>query len=111
MFLMGGATAPMGLLPTAAQIGVLAPALLLLLRIVQGFALGGEWAGAILLAVEHSPSHRRGLAGSVPQVGLALGQTMVPCRCRAFGSVAPYCSATHSTSSVPHLRRPSAGCD
>ena len=73
MFLMGGATAPMGLLPTAAQIGVLAPALLLLLRIVQGFALGGEWAGAILLAVEHSPSHRRGLAGSVPQVGLALG--------------------------------------
>ena len=53
MFLMGGATAPMGLLPTAAQIGVLAPALLLLLRIVQGFALGGEWAGAILLAVEH----------------------------------------------------------
>ena len=73
MFLMGGATALMGLLPTAAQIGVLAPALLLLLRIVQGFALGGEWAGAILLAVEHSPSHRRGLAGSVPQVGLALG--------------------------------------
>ena len=73
MFLMGGATALMGLLPTAAQIGVLAPVLLLVLRIVQGFALGGEWAGAILLAVEHSPSRRRGLAGSVPQVGLALG--------------------------------------
>ncbi len=73
MFLMGGATALMGLLPTAAQIGVLAPILLLLLRIVQGFALGGEWAGAILLAVEHSPPKRRGLAGSVPQVGLALG--------------------------------------
>ena len=73
MFLMGGATALMGLLPTSAQIGVLAPALLLLLRIVQGFALGGEWAGAILLAVEHSPTHRRGFAGSIPQVGLALG--------------------------------------
>jgi MFS family permease len=73
MFLMGGATALMGLLPTAAHIGLLAPVLLLLLRIVQGFALGGEWAGAILLAVEHSPSHRRGFAGSVPQVGLALG--------------------------------------
>ena len=73
MFLMGGATALMGLLPTAAQIGVLAPILLLLLRIAQGFALGGEWAGAILLAVEHSPSRRRGFAGSVPQVGLALG--------------------------------------
>jgi MFS family permease len=73
MFLMGGATALMGLLPTAAQIGILAPILLLLLRIVQGFALGGEWAGAILLAVEHSPPRRRGFAGSVPQVGLALG--------------------------------------
>ena len=73
MFLMGGATALMGLLPTAAQIGILAPLLLLLLRIVQGFALGGEWAGAILLAVEHSPPRRRGFAGSVPQVGLALG--------------------------------------
>ena len=73
MFLMGAATALMGVLPTAAQIGILAPILLLLLRIVQGFALGGEWAGAILLAVEHSPPRRRGLFGSVPQVGLALG--------------------------------------
>lgn len=73
MLLMGGATALMGVLPTAAQIGVLAPILLLLLRVVQGFALGGEWAGAILLAVEHSPRRRRGLFGSIPQVGLALG--------------------------------------
>jgi MFS family permease len=73
MFLMGGATALMGILPTAAQIGVLAPILLLLLRVVQGFALGGEWAGAVLLAVEHSPAERRGFSGSVPQVGLALG--------------------------------------
>lgn len=76
MFLMGGATALMGVLPTAAQIGVLAPILLLLLRIVQGFALGGEWAGAVLLAVEHGPPHRRGLFGSIPQVGLALGLAM-----------------------------------
>jgi MFS family permease len=73
MFLMGGATALMGLLPTAAQIGIWAPILLLLLRVVQGFAIGGEWAGAVLLAVEHSPPKRRGFAGSVPQVGLALG--------------------------------------
>jgi MFS family permease len=73
MFLMGGATALMGVLPTAAQIGVLAPVLLLALRVVQGFALGGEWAGAVLLAVEHSTPKKRGLAGSVPQVGLALG--------------------------------------
>lgn len=73
MVLMGVATALMGVLPTAAQIGVLAPILLLLLRIVQGFALGGEWAGAVLLAVEHGPPRRRGLFGSIPQVGLALG--------------------------------------
>ncbi|BBZ63983.1 MFS transporter [Mycolicibacterium monacense] len=73
MFLMGGATALMGVLPTAAQIGVLAPILLLLLRIAQGFALGGEWAGAVLLAVEHSSAKRRGFSGSVPQIGLALG--------------------------------------
>src|SRR4029078_7826458 len=68
-----GATALMGVLPTTAQIGVLAPILLLVLRIVQGFALGGEWAGAVLLAVEQSPKRKRGLFGSVPQVGLALG--------------------------------------
>ncbi|HEX5142272.1 MAG TPA: MFS transporter [Mycobacterium sp.] len=73
MLLMGIATALMGVLPTAAQIGVAAPILLLVLRIVQGFALGGEWAGAMLLAVEHSPTHRRGLFGSVPQIGLAIG--------------------------------------
>ncbi|WP_374198789.1 MFS transporter [Mycobacterium sp. MYCO198283] len=73
MLLMGAATALMGVLPTAAQIGVAAPLLLLLLRVVQGFAPGGEWAGAVLLAVEHSPARRRGLFGSIPQVGLALG--------------------------------------
>lgn len=73
MLLMGGATSLMGLLPTAAQVGVLAPVLLLALRMVQGFALGGEWAGAMLLAVEYSPADRRGVYGSAPQVGLALG--------------------------------------
>lgn len=73
MLLMGGATALMGVLPTAAQLGVAAPLLLLLLRMVQGFALGGEWAGAVLLAVEHGPARRRGLFGSIPQIGLALG--------------------------------------
>ncbi|WP_241383596.1 MFS transporter [Rhodococcus sp. CH91] len=73
MFVMGIATALMGVLPTHAQVGVIAPILLLLLRILQGFALGGEWAGAVLLAVEHSPEKKRGLFGSIPQVGLALG--------------------------------------
>lgn len=73
MVMMGVATALMGALPTAAQVGIVAPILLLLLRIVQGFALGGEWAGAVLLAVEHSPRARRGFFGSIPQIGLALG--------------------------------------
>ena len=73
MLLMGTATSLMGALPTAAQVGVLAPILLLALRIIQGFALGGEWAGAVLLAVEHSPEKRRGIYGSTPQIGLALG--------------------------------------
>ncbi|GAA2055833.1 MFS transporter [Williamsia deligens] len=73
MLLMGLATALMAVLPTAAQVGVLAPILLLLLRIVQGFALGGEWAGAVLMAVEHGPRGRTGFFGSVPQIGLPLG--------------------------------------
>lgn len=73
MVIMGGATALIGALPTAAQIGVWAPVLLLTLRILQGFALGGEWAGAVLLAVEHSPENRRGRFGAIPQIGLALG--------------------------------------
>lgn len=73
MLIMGAATALIGVLPTAAQIGVWAPLLLLALRILQGFALGGEWAGAVLLAVEHSPEGRRGRFGAIPQIGLALG--------------------------------------
>ncbi|AFJ37494.1 major facilitator superfamily protein [Mycobacterium intracellulare subsp. yongonense 05-1390] len=76
MLIMGGATALIGLLPTAAQIGAWAPVLLLVLRVLQGFALGGEWGGAVLLAVEHSPDDRRGRYGAVPQVGLALGLAM-----------------------------------
>ncbi len=73
MALMGGSTALMGVLPTASAIGIAAPILLLLLRILQGFALGGEWAGAVLLAVEYSPRRKVGIFGSYPQVGLALG--------------------------------------
>jgi MFS family permease len=73
MGLMGGATALIGLLPTYGQVGILSPALLLLLRVAQGVALGGEWAGAVLLAVEHAPEGRKGRFGSYPQIGLALG--------------------------------------
>lgn len=73
MGLMGVSTALIGVLPTYRQAGVLAPALLLVLRILQGVALGGEWAGAVLLAVEHGPRTRKGRFGSYPQIGLALG--------------------------------------
>ena len=73
MLIMGVATALIGVLPTAAQIGAWAPVLLLTLRVLQGFALGGEWAGAVLLAFEHGPEDRRGRFGAIPQIGLALG--------------------------------------
>ncbi|MEJ2861639.1 MFS transporter [Actinomycetospora flava] len=73
MALTGLATAGIGFLPTYAAIGVAAPILLVLLRIIQGVAIGGEWGGAVLMAVEYAPNGRRGLYGSTPQIGLGLG--------------------------------------
>ena len=73
LMLMGLATLGIGLLPTYAQIGAWAPILLTALRFVQGFALGGEWGGAVLLSVEHAPEGRRGLFGSVVALGLSAG--------------------------------------
>jgi MFS family permease len=70
---MGVATALIGLLPTYDQIGLWAPALLIALRVAQGFAVGGEWGGAVLMAVEHSPKGKRGFYGSWPQVGVPVG--------------------------------------
>jgi MHS family shikimate/dehydroshikimate transporter-like MFS transporter len=70
---MGLSTAAIGILPTYAQIGIWAPVLLVLLRVVQGIALGGEWGGASLMVLEHAPSHRRGLYGSLVQVGFPIG--------------------------------------
>ncbi|MEV5324442.1 MFS transporter [Nonomuraea sp. N2-4H] len=71
---MGVATCAIGLLPTHAQIGVWAPVLLTVCRILQGLALGGEWGGSVLLAVEQLPGGRRkGLLGSIPQAGDPLG--------------------------------------
>ena len=71
--IMGVATFLMGLLPTAASIGWAAPALLILLRLLQGFALGGQWGGASLLLTESAPTGRRGLLGSFVQVGAHIG--------------------------------------
>lgn len=69
----GSATMLIGLLPTYRQIGLWAPALLVLLRLVQGFAVGGEWSGAALIAVEHAPAHARGFYGSWTQIGTPAG--------------------------------------
>jgi MFS family permease len=71
--LMGGSTLAMGLLPDYNAIGVWAPILLTVLRVIQGVALGGEWGGGVLLAVEYAPKKYRGLFGAVPQVGTMLG--------------------------------------
>lgn len=70
---MGTASALIGCLPTYNQIGFLAPLLLVLLRLVQGISLGGEWGGAILLATEYAPKGIRGLYGSIPQLGVPIG--------------------------------------
>lgn len=70
--LMGVATALIGLLPSYASIGVAAPILLILLRLLQGFGAGGEYAGAVVLSVEHGDQNRRGLAGAWAPVGFAL---------------------------------------
>ncbi|NGN65883.1 MHS family MFS transporter [Streptomyces sp. A7024] len=76
LLLMGGATCAIGLLPTHATIGSLAPVLLTLLRLVQGFALGGEWGGAVLLVSEHGDPKRRGYWASWPQTGAPAGQLL-----------------------------------
>lgn len=67
---MGVATTLVGLLPTYESIGLAAPVLLIFLRILQGISAGGEWGGAVLMAVEHAPKTRRGLFGAAPQIGV-----------------------------------------
>jgi MHS family shikimate/dehydroshikimate transporter-like MFS transporter len=67
------ATALIGVLPTYAQIGLAAPVLLCVLRLAQGFAVGGEWGGAAIIAVENAPPGRRGFFGSWPQIGVSSG--------------------------------------
>ena len=71
--IMGLATAAIGLLPTFEAIGIWAPIILVLLRILQGFAVGGEWGGAVLMTVEHAPDHKRGFYSSWVQMGVPAG--------------------------------------
>lgn len=73
MIVMGGATFVIGLLPTFEQIGIAAPIILTAIRMVQGLAFGAEWGGAITMAYEHAPWHRRGMFAAIPQSGNPLG--------------------------------------
>ncbi|MFF5988316.1 MFS transporter [Prauserella flavalba] len=73
LVLMGVGTAMVGVLPTYAQIGIWAPLLLVLSRLLQGVAIGGEWSGAVLMAVEHAPPGKRAFYGSWPQCGVPAG--------------------------------------
>lgn len=76
LLLVGAATFLMGCLPTFGQIGYWAPTLLVILRFIQGFAVGGEWGGAILLVAEHSPNPSRGFWSSWPQAAVPIGNAL-----------------------------------
>jgi MFS family permease len=76
LLLVGAATFLMGCLPTFGQIGYWAPGLLVMLRFIQGFAVGGEWGGAVLLVAEHSPNRQRGFWASWPQAGVPVGNLL-----------------------------------
>ncbi|HEX8780554.1 MAG TPA: MFS transporter [Nocardioides sp.] len=76
LFMMGAATVAIGLLPTYASIGVAAPILLLVCRLLQGFAVGGEWGGAVLMVAEHGRDEHRGFWSSWPQAGVPLGNLL-----------------------------------
>jgi MHS family shikimate/dehydroshikimate transporter-like MFS transporter len=73
LLVMGTGTFLIGCLPTYATAGIWAPISLTVLRLVQGLGLGGEWGGASILVIEHAPAHRRGLYGSLVQIGFPLG--------------------------------------
>ncbi|EWT05446.1 MFS transporter [Intrasporangium chromatireducens Q5-1] len=89
LVMMGVATTLVGVLPTHTTIGLAAPILLILLRILQGVSAGGEWGGAALLAVEHAPKHKRGLFGAGPQVGVPLGLLLASGVMALMAQIAP----------------------
>src|SRR5699024_9018758 len=69
LWLMGICTILIGLLPTYEQVGILAPALLILVRLLQGIAMGGEWGGSMILVAESVPAHQRGFFSAIPNLG------------------------------------------
>ncbi len=87
LLMMGGATFFIGLLPTFDSVGLLAPVLLVVLRFVQGFAVGGEWGGATLMAVEHAPEESRNFYASWPQMGAPAGLVLSTAVFTAFSSL------------------------
>lgn len=90
LFVMGVATTCVGLLPNHATAGVLAPLLLVLLRFIQGLAVGGQWGGAALLAIESAPGHRQGFYGSFVQIGVPIGVVLANFVFLIVGLVLPH---------------------
>lgn len=89
LIIMGVATTLVGLLPTYESIGIWAPILLVVLRFLQGFAVGGEWGGATLMAVEYAPPGRRGFFGSWPGMGIPAGLVVATAVFTVFSSLPP----------------------
>lgn len=89
LLLMGGATTLVGLVPTHAVIGIWAPTILILLRVVQGISAGGEWGGAVLMAVEHAPKKKRGVFGASPQIGVPIGILLSSAVMAIVAAIAP----------------------
>ena len=89
LIVMGVATTLVGLLPTYESIGIWAPILLVVLRFLQGFAVGGEWGGATLMAVEYAPPGRRGFFGSWPGMGIPAGLVVATAVFTVFSSLPP----------------------
>ncbi|MDQ1123045.1 MFS transporter [Microbacterium trichothecenolyticum] len=89
LILMGASTTLIGVLPTYEVIGVAAPVLLMLLRVLQGISAGGEWGGAVLMAVEHAPKTKRSLFGASPQLGVPLGLLLASGMLALMALIAP----------------------
>ncbi|MGW5150479.1 MFS transporter [Rhodococcus koreensis] len=89
LVMVGIATFGMGCIPSYESIGYLAPVILVVLRFLQGFAVGGEWGGAVLLVAEHSPNERRGFWASWPQAGVPVGNLLATIVLLILTSVLP----------------------